>query len=99
MSTGKHIAIAGATGAVGVEMLKCLEERNFPVASLKLLASARSRGKKMTFRGQELTVEELTPDSFAGVEIAFSAFRPRSRPPVSVRLSLRDVGGAAHIQH
>lgn len=74
MSTGKHIAIAGATGAVGVEMLQCLEERNFPVASLKLLASARSRGKKMTFRGQELTVEELTPDSFEGVEIAlFSA--------------------------
>jgi aspartate-semialdehyde dehydrogenase len=74
MSAGKHIAIAGATGAVGVEMLKCLEERNFPVASLKLLASARSRGKKMTFRGQEITVEELTPESFAGVEIAlFSA--------------------------
>ena len=74
MSAGKHIAIAGATGAVGVEMLKCLEQRNFPVASLKLLASARSRGKKMTFRGQEITVEELTPESFAGVEIAlFSA--------------------------
>ena len=74
MSAGKHIAIAGATGAVGVEMLQCLEQRNFPVASLKLLASARSRGKKMTFRGQEITVEELTPDSFAGVEIAlFSA--------------------------
>jgi aspartate-semialdehyde dehydrogenase len=74
MSAGKHIAIAGATGAVGVEMLKCLEQRNFPVASLKLLASARSRGKKMTFRGEELTVEELTPDSFGGVEIAlFSA--------------------------
>lgn len=74
MSAGKHIAIAGATGAVGVEMLKCLEQRNFPVASLKLLASARSRGKKMTFRGQEITVEELTPDSFSDVEIAlFSA--------------------------
>jgi len=74
MSAGKHIAIAGATGAVGVEMLKCLEQRNFPVASLKLLASARSRGKKMTFRGREITVEELTPDSFSDVEIAlFSA--------------------------
>jgi len=74
MSAGKHIAIAGATGAVGVEMLQCLEERNFPVASLKLLASARSVGKKMTFRGTEIAVEELTPDSFSGVEIAlFSA--------------------------
>jgi aspartate-semialdehyde dehydrogenase len=74
MSAGKHVAIAGATGAVGVEMLQCLEERNFPLASLKLLASARSKGKKMTFRGEELTVEELTPDSFKGVDIAlFSA--------------------------
>lgn len=74
MSAGKRIAIAGATGAVGVEMLQCLEERNFPVSSLKLLASARSKGKTMRFRGEELTVEELTPTSFEGVDIAlFSA--------------------------
>lgn len=69
-----HVAIVGATGAVGVEMLLCLEQRNFPLGKLKLLASARSAGKKMIFRGEEVTVEELTHDSFAGVDIAlFSA--------------------------
>ncbi|MFT5469132.1 MAG: aspartate-semialdehyde dehydrogenase [Verrucomicrobiales bacterium] len=74
MSSPKHIAIAGATGAVGVEMLKCLEERDFPIASLRLLASARSKGKPMTFRGEQLLVEELTKDSFGGIDIAlFSA--------------------------
>ena len=65
------VAIAGATGAVGVEMLHCLEKRNFPVSKLKLLASARSAGKTMTFRGEEITVEELTENSFEGVDIAF----------------------------
>ncbi len=70
----KHLAIAGATGAVGVEILKCLEQRDFPVRELTLLASARSAGKTMTFRGEEIVVKELTPDSFAGVDIAlFSA--------------------------
>ena len=74
MSQLKHVAIVGATGAVGVEMLRCLEERNFPVGQLTLLASARSAGKKMTFKGQELTIKELTPDAFEGVDIAlFSA--------------------------
>ena len=74
MSEPKHVAIAGATGAVGVEMLKCLEQRDFPLSQLTLLASARSAGKKMTFRGEELTVQELTPDSFKGVDVAlFSA--------------------------
>ncbi len=69
-----HVAIVGATGAVGVEMLLCLEQRNFPLGKLKLLASARSAGKKMTFRGEEIAVEELTHDSFEGVDIAlFSA--------------------------
>jgi aspartate-semialdehyde dehydrogenase len=69
-----HVAIVGATGAVGVEMLLCLEQRNFPLSKLKLLASARSAGKKMSFRGEEIVVEELTHDSFAGVDIAlFSA--------------------------
>jgi aspartate-semialdehyde dehydrogenase len=59
---------------VGVEMLRCLERRNFPVSRLTLLASARSAGKKMMFRGEEVTIRELTPESFAGVEIAlFSA--------------------------
>lgn len=70
----KHIAIAGATGAVGIEILKCLEQRDFPVSELTLLASARSAGKTMTFRGKEIIVKELTPDSFVGVDIAlFSA--------------------------
>ena len=69
-----HVAIVGATGAVGVEMLLCLEQRNFPLGKLKLLASARSAGKPMTFRGEQLVVEELTHDSFVGVDIAlFSA--------------------------
>ena len=74
MSEPRHLAIVGATGAVGVEMLRCLERRNFPVSRLTLLASARSAGKKMMFRDEELTIRELTPESFAGVEIAlFSA--------------------------
>jgi len=74
MSQAKHIAIVGATGAVGEEMRLCLEERNFPVKQLTLLASARSVGKSFTFRGQEIAVQELTHDSFAGIDIAlFSA--------------------------
>jgi len=66
-----RVAIAGATGAVGVEFLRCLEQRRFPIASLHLLASARSRGKKMLFGGREIEVEELTESSFADVDIAF----------------------------
>ena len=74
MNRPLHVAIAGATGAVGVEMIKTLERRNFPVASLKLLASARSAGKKATFRGEELVIEEMTEASFKGVDVAlFSA--------------------------
>ncbi|NQZ57745.1 MAG: aspartate-semialdehyde dehydrogenase, partial [Lentisphaeraceae bacterium] len=68
-----NVAIMGATGAVGVELLELLEERNFPLNSLKLLASSRSAGKKMTFRGEELTVEELTHDSFADVDIVLAS--------------------------
>lgn len=69
-----NVAVVGATGAVGEQMLNLLAERNFPVAELRLLASARSAGKKVTFRGRELTVEEATPDSFNGIDIAlFSA--------------------------
>jgi aspartate-semialdehyde dehydrogenase len=69
-----HVAIVGATGAVGVEMLLCLEQRNFPLGKLKLLASARSAGKRVKFRGEDVVVEELTHDSFKGVDIAlFSA--------------------------
>jgi aspartate-semialdehyde dehydrogenase len=68
------VAVAGATGAVGVEMLKCLEKRNFPLAGLKLLASKRSAGTTMRFRGEDVPVTELSMESFAGVDIAlFSA--------------------------
>src|SRR4051812_21277398 len=66
-----HVAIAGATGAVGQEFLTVLAERNFPMKSLKLLASKNSAGKKIDFKGQSYTVEELTHHSFAGVQIAF----------------------------
>ena len=74
MTTHPRVAIVGATGAVGVEILSCLETRNFPLASLKLLASSRSAGKQVPFRDEMLTVQELTPESFADVDIAlFSA--------------------------
>jgi len=69
-----HVAIVGATGAVGREMLVCLEERNFPLSQLTLLASARSAGQTMTFRNKDITVQELTEKSFEGIDIAlFSA--------------------------
>jgi aspartate-semialdehyde dehydrogenase len=70
----RNVAIVGATGAVGVEILKCLEARKFPVQSLRLLASPRSAGKTMQFRNQPVTVEALTKDSFHGIDVAlFSA--------------------------
>ncbi|MBI2425064.1 MAG: aspartate-semialdehyde dehydrogenase [Candidatus Hydrogenedentes bacterium] len=70
----KAVAVAGATGVVGRQMLHVLEQRNFPVKSLRLLASERSKGKTLTFRGEEIPVEVLTPESFAGCDIAlFSA--------------------------
>lgn len=68
------MAIAGATGAVGVEMMRVLERRNFPVGKLTLLASSRSVGKKLDFKGEPLAVKELTHDAFDGVDFAlFSA--------------------------
>jgi aspartate-semialdehyde dehydrogenase len=74
MNKNPHVAVVGATGAVGVEMIKTLEKRNFPVGKLTLLASARSVGKKLKFRGQDITVKELAKDSFNGIDIAlFSA--------------------------
>ena len=75
-----RVAIAGATGAVGVEMLKTLEKRDFPVASLRLLASARSVGKTFTFHGETIAVEEMTHDSFRDIDLAlFSAGSDISR--------------------
>ena len=74
MSRSFHVAVVGATGAVGIEMLKTLENRNFPVGKLTPLASARSAGKKLKFRGEDITVQELTENSFYGIDIAlFSA--------------------------
>jgi aspartate-semialdehyde dehydrogenase len=64
------VAIAGATGAVGREMMKVLDERQFPISELVPLASERSEGHKVEFRGDDLTVKRLRPDSFAGVDIA-----------------------------
>lgn len=75
-----HVAIAGATGAVGTDFIRLLETREFPLASLRLLASERSVGRTLTFRGRPLTVELLTADSFQGIDIAlFSAGGSRSR--------------------
>jgi aspartate-semialdehyde dehydrogenase len=74
MNRNPHVAVVGATGAVGIEMIETLEKRQFPVGELTLLASTRSVGKKLKFAGEELTVKELTRDSFAGIDIAlFSA--------------------------
>jgi aspartate-semialdehyde dehydrogenase len=74
MNKHPHVAVVGATGAVGVEMIKTLEKRNFPLSKLTLLASARSVGKKLKFKGQDITITELTKDSFKGIDIAlFSA--------------------------
>jgi aspartate-semialdehyde dehydrogenase len=93
MQSGKSsaapvVAIVGATGAVGVELMECLERRNFPMSELRLFASARSAGKALPFRGKQLTVRELTEDSFGGVNIAlFSAGGSTSKrfAPVAAR--------------
>jgi aspartate-semialdehyde dehydrogenase len=69
-----NVAVAGATGAVGIQMIACLEERNFPIESIKLLASSRSAGRTLLFKGAPVMVEELKENSFKGVDIAvFSA--------------------------
>jgi len=80
MSTGFNVAIAGATGAVGAELIRLLEEREFPVRQLKLLASAKSAGKSLEFKGERVRVESLGENSFEGVELAlFSAGAGTSR--------------------
>ncbi|MFQ5895693.1 MAG: aspartate-semialdehyde dehydrogenase [Nitrospinota bacterium] len=79
MPTGLHVAIAGATGAVGREILSILEEREFPIRQLTLLASERSEGERLEFRGDGIRVERLRAGSVGGVELAlFSAGSPRS---------------------
>ena len=81
------VAIVGATGAVGVELLGCLERRNFPLSEVRLFASARSAGKTLPFRGQQLPVRELTADGLDGVNIGlFSAGSSTSKTfaPIAV---------------
>ena len=82
------VAIAGVTGALGGEFIATLDKRRFPVGKLKALASARSAGRMLGFRGEAITVEELTEDSFVGVDIAlFSAGSgvARKYAPIAVK--------------
>lgn len=69
----KVVGILGATGVVGRQMLKCLEERDFPVGRLVPLASARSAGKTIAFRGEDVTIVEAQPDAFEGIDILLGA--------------------------
>ena len=71
MPNGQRVAVVGATGAVGQTTLKLLEERNFPVRDIRLLASPRSVGKKLTFKGESLPIDAVGADSFKGIDIAF----------------------------
>lgn len=73
MTRKYNVAILGATGAVGTELLALLEERNFPLGKLKLLASERSAGKSITFKGESLIIEEVTESSFDGVDIVLAS--------------------------
>jgi len=86
--SGYVVAVVGATGAVGTEMIEVLAERKFPVTRLVPLASTRSAGGMVTFEGNEVPIEVLTKDSFAGVDIAlFSAGADLSREfaPIAVK--------------
>ncbi|HJT45819.1 MAG TPA: aspartate-semialdehyde dehydrogenase, partial [Chthoniobacterales bacterium] len=85
-----RVAIAGATGAVGAELLRVMERRNFPVASIRAFASGKSAGKTVSFRNQPINVEELGEGSFKNIDIAFfSAGGERSRKFVPIA---RDAG-------
>jgi len=80
VNQGLSVAIVGATGAVGAEFIRLFEERNFPIKSIKFLASKRSVGKIVTFKGTDYSVEEALPTAFEGVDVAFfSAGATRSR--------------------
>src|SRR4051812_44197002 len=70
---GIKVAIMGATGAVGTELLDILAERNFPVGELRLLASPRSAGKTLSYQDEDIKVEELTHDSFKGVDLVLAS--------------------------
>jgi aspartate-semialdehyde dehydrogenase len=80
MAQAYNVAVIGATGAVGVEMIETLEKRNFPVKNLRLFASERSVGKKLKFKGTDISVELLKPGIFDGIDFAlFSAGASRSK--------------------
>ncbi|MEP6662218.1 MAG: aspartate-semialdehyde dehydrogenase [Verrucomicrobiota bacterium] len=101
MNRNPHVAIVGATGAVGIEMIKTLEKRNFPVGKLTLLASARSVGKTLKFRGEEIAIRELTKDSFAGIDIAlFSAGGSISKEfaPVAAKTGCVVIDNSSHFR-
>ena len=88
MTTGFHVAIVGATGAVGAELLQLLEQREFPLRGLKLLASAKSAGKMLKFKGEEIPVEVLSKESFKSVDFAlFSAGAGTSKEYASYAVS------------
>ena len=86
-----NVGILGATGAVGREMMKILEERNFPVNELRLLASARSVGQTIPFRGEELTVQEAKADAFQGLDIVLGA----AQNPIAVEMAPHIVAAGA----
>ena len=79
-----NVAILGATGAVGQQMLQCLAEQDFPVNNLKLLASARSAGKIAQFKGEDVVIEEARDEAFDGVDIVLGA----AENDIAKRLSL-----------
>src|SRR2546426_12089137 len=88
------VAVVGATGAVGAEMIAILEERKFPVDVLRPLASYRSAGGRVTFHDQELVVRELTKDSFEGVDIAFFSAGARMSREVAPHAPQTRAGGS-----
>src|SRR5437588_288507 len=96
MSKRYHIAVVGATGAVGVEMFRVLERRGFPVASIRAFSSKRSAGKSALFHDAKIPVAELAPDSFRGIDLAlFSAGSAVAREFAPIA---RDAGAIAALE-
>lgn len=88
MSNGYRIGIVGATGAVGCELIQLMEARKFPVSELRLLASARSVGKEMTFRGESIAIKEARPEEFADLDFLFlsaGASRSKEMAPLAIK--------------
>src|SRR5437016_13237680 len=98
MRKGYHIAVVGATGAVGVEMFRVLERRGFPVSSIRAFSSKRSAGKFALFHDEKIPVAELTPDSFRGIDLAlFSAGTAVAREfaPIARDAGAIEIGSAS----